>query len=311
MSEETEKPQKKSVKKLVNKAVEIAMNPAQGEDIGFMNKALVQANLPHSKPKTDVWFRKNGRFSLVVQSGINPKTGESYGLPYGTIPRLGLLYLITKAIKTQSRHIELGATLTAFMRDIGLNPDNGTGAKSDARRLTEQMKRLFHARFTFNEELTDSKGNTGDRTINMQVANKSELWWNVKNTEQESIFSSWLELGEDFFNAITKNPIPIDLRAAVALKQSPLALDIYILLCLEGFKAHKSRKSHFIPYASLMEQMGSEYSTVKNFKQKFKQALRKIRIVAPTIHINEENGGVRIVPDSLPVINETVQKPVD
>jgi Plasmid encoded RepA protein. len=183
---------------LINKAVEIAMNPAQSEDIGFMNKALVQANLPHSKPKTDVWVRKNGRFSLVVQAGLNAK-GESLGLPYGTIPRLGLLYIITKAIKTQSRHIELGASLAGFMRELGLNPDNGTGAKSDSKRMIEQMKRLFNARFSFTEELIDSKGNTGERCLNMQVSNKNEFWWNVKNTEQISIFSSWLELGEDFF----------------------------------------------------------------------------------------------------------------
>ncbi len=302
--------QKKSVKKLLNKAVEIAMNPAQSDNTAFMNKALVQANLPHSKPKSDVWWRKNGNLTLSIQAGLNHKTQKSYGLPYGTIPRLALLYLITQAIKTKSRRIELGATLTAFMREIGLNPDNGTGAKSDSKRLTEQMNRLFNARFSFTEELTDSNGNTGERRLNMQVANKSELWWDIKNTEQTSIFSSWLELGEDFFNAITANPVPIDFRAAVALKQSPLALDLYILLCLEAFKAHKTQQGRFIPYVSLMEQMGSSYNDVKPFKQNLKKALRKVKTVAPTIHLIDRDGGIFIASDSLPAI-QTVQKPVD
>ena len=298
----TDKLQKKSVKKLINKAVEIAQVPATANDIAFMNKSLVQANLPHSKPKSDVWVRQNGNYSLVVQAGLN-ENGESYGLPYGTIPRLGLLYLITQAVRTKNRRIELGNTLNDFIREIGLNPDTGGGKRGDAKRVIEQLNRLFNARFSFTETLTDQKGNVGKRRLNMEVAPKSELWWDIKNTEQKSIFRSWLELGEDFFYAITASPIPLDFRAAVSLKRSPLALDIYILICYEAFKAHKSGKTRFIPYASLHEQMGTTYSDVKNFKNKFKAALRKVRTAAPTIHIIEENGGVCIIPDSLPAIN--------
>lgn len=301
--------QKKSVKKLLNKAVEIAMNQAINDDIAFMNKSLVQANLPHSKPKNDVWVRKNGNYSLVIQAGLNEK-GESYGLPYGTLPRLGLLYLITKAVKTKSRRIELGNTLNDFIRELGLNPNTGGGKRGDAKRVIEQMNRLFNARFSFTETLIDQQGNTGKRRLNMEVAPRSELWWDIKKTEQTNMFSSWLELGEDFFNAITANPVPLDFRSAVALKQSPLALDIYILLCFEAFKAHKSGKSHFIPWASLLEQMGTTYSDIKDFKKNFKSALRKVRTVAPTIQIEEENGGIRVIPDSLPAIGETVCKPV-
>jgi hypothetical protein len=290
-------------KKIINAAVEIAMNPATNDDKAFMSKHLLQANLPHSKPKNDVWQRKNGNLSLTVQAGVDPDTGESYGLPYGSIPRLGLLFLITKAVKTKSRRIQLGNTITDFMREIGLNPDNGTGAKSDSKRLINQMQKLLNARFTFQETLIDENGAIGKRRLNMEVAPKSELWWDIKNPNQGNMFSSWLELGEDFFEAITANPVPLDFRAAVALKQSPLAVDIYILLCYEAFKAHKSGKSHFIPWASLLEQMGTSYSDIKDFKKNFKQALRKVRVVAPTIHIDEENGGIRVIPESLPAIN--------
>lgn len=298
----TDELKKKSVKKLINKAVEIATNPATSNDIAFMNKSLVQANLPHSKPKSDVWSRTNGNLTLGVQAGFDFKNNKSYGLPYGTIPRLGLLYLITQAVRTKSRRIELGNTLNDFIREIGLNPDTGGGKRGDAKRVIEQMNRLFNARFSFTETLTDQNGNTGERRLNMEVAPKSELWWNIKNTQQQSIFESWLELGEDLFNAITANPVPLDFRAAISLKQSPLALDIYILLCYEAFKAHKGGKTRFIPYASLHEQMGTSYSDIKDFKKRFKGALRKVRIVSPTIHIIEEDGGIRIVPDSLPVI---------
>ncbi len=307
----TDAPKKtRAVKKIINTAVEIAMNPATNDDKAFMSKHLLQANLPHSKPKSDVWQRKNGNLSLTIQAGIDPDTGESYGLPYGTIPRLGLLFLITKAVKTKSRQIELGSTLNDFMRELGLNPDTGGGKRGDAKRLVEQMKKLLNAHFTFNEKLIDENGTTGRRWLNMEVSRKGELWWDIKNPHQGNLFSSWLELGEDFFEAITATPVPLDFRAAVALKQSPLAVDIYILLCYEAFKAHKSGKSHFIPWASLLEQMGTSYSDIKDFKKNFKQALRKVRTVAPTIHINEESGGICIVPSNLLVIEEIVNNPV-
>jgi hypothetical protein len=296
--------EKKAVKKLLNNAVEIAMNPATNDDIAFMNKSLVQANLPHSKPQKDIWVRKNGNVSLTIQAGINPDTGESYGLPYGSLPRLGLLFLITRAVKTKSRKIELGETLNDFIREIGLNPNTGGGKRGDAKRVVEQMKKLFNARFTFNETVINQQGVTGRRWLNMDVSKKGELWWDIKNPDQHNMFLSWIELGEDFFEAITANPIPLDFRAAIALKQSPLALDIYILLCFEVFKAYKIGNAHFIPWVSLSEQMGGSYGDVKDFKRKFKAALRKVRTVAPTMNIDEENGGIRIVPDSLPAIGE-------
>jgi len=296
--------EKKAVKKLLNNAVEIAMNPATSDDIAFMNKHLLQANLPHSKPQKDIWIRRNGNVSLSVQAGVNPDTGESYGLPYGSLPRLGLLFLITRAVKTKSRRIELGNTLNDFVRELGLNPETGGGKRGDAKRVVEQMNRLFNARFSFHETLTDANGATGKRRLNMELAPRSELWWDIKKTEQPSLFGSWLELGEDFFEAITANPVPLDFRAALALKQSPLALDIYILLCFEAFKAHKSGKSRFIPWASLLEQMGTTYSNANDFKKNFKSALGKVRAVAPTIHTDEEKGGIRIVPDSLPAVGE-------
>jgi hypothetical protein len=244
-----------------------------------------------------------------VQAGLDAK-GQSYGLPYGTIPRLGLLYITTTAVRTKSRRIELGKTLNDFIRAIGLSPETGRGKRGDAKRLIEQMNRLFNARFSFTETTTDQQGNTGQRRLNMQVASKSELWWNIHNPEQHNIFSSWLELGEDFYNAIIATPIPIDFRAALALKQSPLALDIYILLCFEAFKAHKKKQAHFIPWAALFEQMGSNYGDVKDFKKRFKAALKKVRTVAPMVHVVEESGGIRIVPESLPAISEAVHKPV-
>jgi len=50
--------------------------------LGYMARALVQATLPHSKPDTNEFERRNGAFTLVM---LAP---SRVGLPYGVIPRL-------------------------------------------------------------------------------------------------------------------------------------------------------------------------------------------------------------------------------
>lgn len=54
---------------------------AAGE-VGFLARALVQATLPHSDPKTNAFVRRNGHFRLSIMA---PK---HVGLPYGRYPRL-------------------------------------------------------------------------------------------------------------------------------------------------------------------------------------------------------------------------------
>lgn len=295
----------KAAQKLLNSAVEIAMNTTSDQERAYMASHLVQANLPHSKPSSDVWQRKNGNLTLGIQAGFNFDTNKSYGLPYGSIPRLLILWIVTEAIRTKSRRIELGASLAGFMREIGLSPDTGGGKRSDAKRLREQMERLFRAKFSFTWASAEPKtGVEGYRWLDMQVAPSGELWWDDKNLEQSDLFGSWIELGEHFYNAIISAPVPLDLRAIIALKQSPLALDLYMLLAREAYKAEQSKKGRFIPYASLMEQMGSEYKEQRNFVQKLKKVLKSVKAVSPKIGVSDELGGLQIAPYSTPPIDQ-------
>lgn len=63
------------------------------------------------------------------------------------------------------------------MFQLGLNPDNGSvGAKrSDARRLREQMQRLFNAMISF-DQTAIQKGRQGESRVNMTVANRYAVW---------------------------------------------------------------------------------------------------------------------------------------
>ena len=121
------------------------------KDVGFSTRTLVQANLPHKDPKTDVWVRTNGDFSLTIQSDIeiDTKTGKrkEVGIPYGTIPRLVMIYLCSEAIRTKSRRISLGDNLAAFMKELGMEQTGG--ANGSITRFKKQMQRLVSAKIKF------------------------------------------------------------------------------------------------------------------------------------------------------------------
>ena len=226
-------------RKLIDAAVEIGMERPSEQDAAYMARELVQCTLPHKDPgNVPLWKRTNGNLTLAIQPGMDVRTGETYGYPYGTIPRLLLFWITTEAIRTRSPRLELGSTLSEFMHELGLSPYTGRGKRGDATRLREQMQRLFQARISFHRH-TEAQGRQGHSWLNMEVAPRGELWWDIKNPDQTALWGSWIKLGEDFYQAITAAPVPVDLRALRALKRSPLALDLYAWLTHEAYRAHK------------------------------------------------------------------------
>jgi hypothetical protein len=146
-----------TTRRLVDAAAEIMGEPALTDrDRAFMARQLVQATLPHSDPgKAEAWQRTNGNLTLVIRPGWDSKKRCPVGYPYGTVPRLLLFWLTTEAVRTRSRILHPGNTVTGFMRELGLNPDTGGGKRGDARRLRDQMERLFRAIISF--EITDDR----------------------------------------------------------------------------------------------------------------------------------------------------------
>lgn len=128
--------ERKNIDKLIEEALAIeAVEAEKANALGYMARALTQATIPHSKQKETVFERQNGSFSLAIMA--QPKVG----LPYGSIPRLLISYLTTEAVKTRSRDIELGKSLSEFMRALDLAPTGGRWGSIT--RLRDQMRRLF------------------------------------------------------------------------------------------------------------------------------------------------------------------------
>ncbi len=280
--------------KLIEAASAIRVNPDDIE-VAFMARELVQCTLPHKDPgkKKPIWKRVNGEFILSIQQGYDRETGEPLGFPYGCLPRLLLFWINTEAVRTKKRRLELGHHLSTFMRELGLIPTSaGAGKRSDARRLQDQMRRLFRAIISFDTKVKRSP-HTGEGWLDMQVAPEGFLWWDERRPEQGSLWGSWIELGERFFEAIIAFPVPIDMRVLKAIKRSPLALDLYAWSTWRVFKLDKSA---FIPWDGLKQQLGAEYKNTDEFARKAKAAFRKIQAVYPALKLNYTKGGLVLHP---------------
>lgn len=285
--DEKDPPSKRQARRIAN-AWQISKTSPTSEDMAFLAREFILCTLPHRNPG-DVpgWSRKNGNLILGIQPGFDHKTGRIYGYPYGTIPRLLLAWITTEALRTKSRRLELGGSLTGFMAALGLNSANGTGKRSDARRLREQMERLFNAVISFQTDI-EQTGRTGQLRTNMSVTSASMLWWSEKDPNQSVLWGSWIQLGEDFYRAITAEPVPMDVRVLNHIKQSPLAIDLYAILNRESFRASKGGKPRFLAWEWLHAQIGNEYGAVHDFRRKALPQIAAILDVHPGLIVVQQ-----------------------
>ncbi|MBI2504185.1 MAG: plasmid encoded RepA protein, partial [Candidatus Latescibacteria bacterium] len=114
-----------------------------------------------------------------------------------------------------------------------------------------------------------------------------------------NLWTSWIELGEKFYEAIVASRMPIDLRALRALKNSSLALDTYTFLVYRTWGVNERGAPSSITWKQLEEQLGSNYGNTKSFKRYFKEALHKIKaLYSSRLRVREVEGGIVISPGS-------------
>ena len=107
-------------------------------DLGFMARLMALCSLPRTNPGNQLrYVRRNGPYTLVMNAGGIQK------LPYGSLARLLMAWVSTEAVRTQSRELVLGKSLSEFMRKLDVLSSDSGGALGVRTRLRNQMKRLF------------------------------------------------------------------------------------------------------------------------------------------------------------------------
>lgn len=294
-------PPSDATSKLLTNIVNIRQTP-EGRELAFTLRELVHCTLPYRDPgDVPVWRRQNGELFLGIRPGVDLQTTKTLGIPYGSIPRLLLFWLTTEAVRNKSRRVDLGRSYSDFVEKVGLSVSTGRGARGDATRLRNQMTRLFCASIQFQHH-QKANGVSGFEWRGFEVSAGGQLWWDPKTPDQLAIFSSWVELGEYFYAMATKAPVPVDLRALKVLKQSPLALDLYVWTSYKSLIAARSGRPQTIAWHDFMLQFGTEYKRPDNFQKAVMEKLKIIQQLYPELRIGEFRGGLTILPTSRPAI---------
>ena len=272
--------------------VNLLVNASEAEpDLGFMARMLVLCSLPRANPGTQKEYKRvNGPYTLAMTAGVNTK------LPFGNLPRLLLAWICTEAVRTQSRELVLGRSLSDFMGKLGMAPVGGgpTGART---RLRNQMRRLFQCHVQLIRE-----HERGAQFVSSAIADRGEFWWN--EPDQPSLWESKIYLGEQFFNEIIRHPVPLDMNTLKALKRSSLGLDFYLWLAYRTFTLRAPLR---LSWRHLYRQFGADPAkagdkrTVDNFRTKALRELKKIKMAWPELNYATAKG-VLIVSPSTPSV---------
>ena len=261
---------------------------------GFMARTMALCSLPRSNPgNRHQYKRTNGPYKLVMVAGADNN------LPFGNLPRLILAWVCTEAVRTGSRELVLGRSLSEFMRTLGVYNSSGRTQT----RLRNQMKRLFGCSVSL-----IYKDEHREATATTLIADLTDFWWSRSLGAGD--WKSKIRLGEAFFNEILRHPVPLDMNTLTALKRSTLGLDLYLWLTYRTFTLRAPLR---LSWRQVYRQFGvdparaSDHRTVQDFRRKVLRELKKIQIAWPELNYATVRGFLILRP-STPVIAPTDQR---
>ena len=263
-------------------------------DLGFMARMMALCSLPRTNPGDRKEYKRvNGPYTLYMNAVGGNK------LPFGNLPRLLLAWVCTEAVRTQSRELVLGRSLSKFMRALDIVSSDSGGASGIRTRLRNQMKRLFGCtvQLIYEDE-------HGEARVSSFIADRTEFWWNERKPYQPMLWESKIELSEKFFNEIINHPVPIDMNTLKALKRCALGLDLYLWLVYRTFAL---RTPQPLTWRQVYQQFGlhpakaKDKRTVLDFRRKVLRELKKIKLAWPELNYTTAPG-ILILHPSTPVI---------
>jgi Plasmid encoded RepA protein len=246
---------------LIRAAEDIELQDAWGaKSVRFAGRCFVQVHLPHSIRNIDQfrpYQRESGNFFLEV------KPDSQFGLPYGTIPRLILIWIADEVRRTKQQVLFLGDNLSKFMQELDIVPTGGRWGTVTS--LKNQMLRLFTSQIMFRYHPAD---NAKGRLFAVQ---EYDLWWDKPaDPKQSNLWRSQIKLTDPLFKELLEHSHPVDMRAIKALRRSPMELDVY---CWLTYRMSHLDHPLFLSYKALEAQFGAAYSKPSDFRINLDKAL--------------------------------------
>ena len=209
----------------------------------FLHSALCAMSLPVRRPADEFApiMRQDGQYTLV----INPKPRielvngqqqfQSLGMPFGSLPRLILIHIMTEAVRAGSREIHLGCNFTDWMRRMGFKSVS-YGPRGSATLIRDQMDRLLSCEWMIRWDNTAESGEHEFGISEIKLTNDYRGQDGPKAGFQRDILMT-----EGFFAHLKEHAVPLNEVAIRQLRDSATgARSLYVarLPAAEGqFKA--------------------------------------------------------------------------
>ncbi len=268
-------------KTIIQKQTKVALQIKAEEptEIEYMHAILCHVSLPKKALDKTYYEKTTGTTGIRIEAGTLFIKGKfvQFPLPYGSRPRLIMANIFSEAIRTKSKDIYIQDSMHSFMKSLGIN----TSGREYAR-FKKQMYCLAACRMTLGFEK--------DVTIKTQPIQKFDAWL-TQDSSQKVMWPGTIQLSDEFYTTLIDHAVPLDKRALNALKHSALCLDIYFWLAHRLHRITK-KKGIELSWENLRFQFGQEYSNIKDFKKKFKTALKQVKAVYPDAKIQIVYGGI-------------------
>ena len=273
------------------------------EEVGTQGSAVSMAGhvysgwcmlgLPYRRPKGErdqIWRITTDYADITVQSGTIKRSDgstEYAGVPYGSYARMALIALQSEALEQSSRDIELGETAYNALRRLGL-PDGGKVAELALGQL-EKLARC-HVSFRIGTDLTGLEIN--ERLVEAFIYD-----------HDGKPFIKKVRLSTAFYEGLRRHPVAIDRSAVHRIRNSPVALDIYLWL---SYRLPALEKERAITWSALHKQFGHGIGVMRFFKRPFAENLELARSVYPAANFALTPTGIVLRPSPPPRRQKTI-----
>ncbi|HYZ33467.1 MAG TPA: replication protein RepA [Crenalkalicoccus sp.] len=277
----------------------------------FLHSALCAMSLPVRRPADDAApiLRQDGQYTLA----ITPKpvlVGDggqqrlvSLGVPYGSLPRLILIHVMSQAVRGRTRQIRLGETFTDWMRRMGYRTIS-YGPRGSATLIRQQLDRLLACEWMIRWQGEDEHGGREFGIKEMKLTTEY-----VGSDRPGGAFMREIILTEAFYDHLKDHAVPLNENAIWQLRDSPTALDLYTWLAYR-LPRIASRRAVVLSWPQLASHFGNEGSNIRKFRQTIRDAWeRQVSAVYPEARIDFDSSLVRLHPSPAPLQQTVVRLP--
>ena len=275
----------------------------------FLHSALCAMSLPVRRPadETAPIIRQDGQYTLaitprpVLQSIDGQQRMVVLGVPFGSLPRLVLIHIMTEAVRSKSRYIVLGSSFTDWMRRMGFRTIS-YGPRGSATLIRQQLDRLLACEWMIR---WDNLNSQGDQEFAIKEVKLTNDYAGING--RQGGFSREIRLTEGFFEHLREHAVPLDENAIRQLRDSATALDLYTWLAYRLPRISKGRPA-LLNWAQLAAHFGNEGNNIRKFRQTIRDAWdRQVSAVYPEAKVEFDTSVVRLHASPAPLQRRAIR----